>query len=197
MQPLTLDYLQLSLKIKLGSIAIFPTDTLPALGVIPKFSNKIWQIKKRPLTKPLILMSSSKEALFEFVLPSAIEDAYEMADKYWPGPLTMVLPASGKEVSLLNQSTNTIGIRVPGNNEALELLSETGPLATTSANISGEKPIMNAEEAFYNFPDVPLLGPLPWPKFSGIASSVIFWNGSKDWKFLRRGAVIPFSNKNK
>ena len=187
----TLDYRALSSKILLGSAAIFPTDTLPALGVAPEFSKKIWKLKKRPLNKPLILMSSSKEELFKFVLPIAIEDAYKMAEKYWPGALTMVLPALGSEVSLLNQSGKNIGMRIPANLAAIELLSQTGPLATTSANISGQKPVITPQEAFQTFPEIPLLGPLPWGETSGLASSVISWVGKGDWQFLRKGSVTP------
>ena len=174
-----------------GLPAIFPTDTLPALGIIPKFSQKLWDIKKRPLDKPLILMASTKDKLLEFILPIAVQDASDMAQKYWPGPLTMVLPAAGNDVSLLNKKSNTIGIRIPENQLAMELLSQTGPLATTSANLSGEEPVMTEEEAFEKFPELSLLGPMPWPKPSGIASTVIEWKGPGDWKILRRGAVIP------
>tara|TARA_Y100001968_G_scaffold321662_1_gene356455 strand:- start:2794 stop:3387 length:594 start_codon:yes stop_codon:yes gene_type:complete len=193
----SINYLKLSEKIKLGSPVIFPTDTLPALGILPEFSNKIWDIKERPLNKPLILMAANTEDLFQLVLSCAIDDAYQMSERYWPGPLTMVLPAVGKEVSLLNRNSNTIGIRVPANKAAIELLSQTGPLATTSANISGETPVLNEKQAFHSFPEIPLLGPLPWEKISGCASTVIFWNGPNNWKLLREGSLIPIGIRNK
>ena len=191
MQIPSLDYLDLTAQIQIGSPAIFPTDTLPALGVLPKFANKLWELKQRPLNKPLILMGFSKEQLFEFVLPSALDDAQGMAEKYWPGALTMVLPAIGSEVSFLNQNSESLGIRVPANTEAIKLLSKTGPLATTSANISGEEPLLTAQEAFANFPDIPLLGPLPWKKSSYKPSTVISWISSGKWKILRKGSLIP------
>ena len=64
----------LASKLKKGSLALFPTDTVPALCACPEFSEKIWNIKKRPLNKPLILMGGCLDDLFEFVQPSAIKD---------------------------------------------------------------------------------------------------------------------------
>ena len=72
---------------------------------------------------------------------------------------------------------------------ARELLSQTGPLATTSANISGKSPVKDAFEASIQFPEIPILGPVPWPKSSGIASTVVEWKEGK-WNLLRSGSVI-------
>ena len=77
----------LASKLQKGSLALFPTDTLPALCAYPKFSKKIWTIKKRPLNKPLILMGGCLDDLFEFVKPCAIEDGLKLAKNYWPGAL--------------------------------------------------------------------------------------------------------------
>ena len=65
----------LASKLKKGSLALFPTDTLPALCAYPKFSKKIWTIKKRPSNKPLILMGGCLDDLFEFVKPCALKMA--------------------------------------------------------------------------------------------------------------------------
>ena len=190
----TFNSLDLSIKLKRGLPAIFPTDTLPALAIVPEYAKKLWELKKRSLDKPLILMGSNTEELFELVLESAKEDAFNMATKYWPGALTMVLPAVGKEVSLLNlnQLDKTIGIRVPASQLAIELLTQIGPLATTSANLSGEAPVKTEKEAFEKFPEVALLGPIPWPKHSYLASTVIAWQSPGKWKLLRKGGVDPY-----
>ena len=57
---------ELALKLKKGSLALFPTDTLPAICSYPKYSKKIWTIKKRPSSKPLILMGACLDDMFEF-----------------------------------------------------------------------------------------------------------------------------------
>ncbi|WP_320665041.1 L-threonylcarbamoyladenylate synthase [Prochlorococcus sp. MIT 1223] len=182
---------ELSKRLDKGEIALFPTDTLPAIAVCPKYASKLWEIKKRPFNKPLILMSSKKEDLLKIICSSAKEDALKMSEAFWPGALTMVLPATGEEVPWLNQNSNTVGLRVPSNDQAIKLLDESGPLATSSANLSGEEPVLTAEEAAKTFPGVPLLGPTPWPNPSGLASSVIKWESPGRWRLLRRGAVMP------
>ena len=179
----------LASKLKKGSLALFPTDTLPALCSYPKYSKKIWTIKKRPLNKPLILMGGCLQDLFEFVKPCAIDDGLKMAEIYWPGALTIILPTRGNLFENLNFNSNSLGFRVPALRLARDLLMRTGPLATTSANISGKSPVKDALEASIQFPGIPILGPVPWPISSGMASTVIEWNEGK-WKILRAGSVV-------
>lgn len=181
---------ELADKVREGSLAIFPTDTLPALGASPKYAKKIWDIKKRPINKPLILMGGCLDDLFEFVQPSAVEDGIKMAKNYWPGPLTIILPTIGSFSNYMNQDSSMLGLRVPDSQLARELLLKTGPLATTSANISGEAPVKDAIEASIKFPNLPLLSPVPWPKPSGMASTIISWNNG-NWSLLRTGSVVP------
>ena len=178
----------LALKLKNGSLALFPTDTLPAISSYPKYSKKIWTIKKRPLSKPLILMGGCLDDLFEFVHPCAIEEGLKLAKIYWPGALTIVLPTIGNLSEQLNGHSNSVGFRVPALELARDLLMETGPLATTSANISGEAPVKDALEASIKFPGIPILTPVPWPKSSGLASTVVEWNEG-EWNLLRAGSV--------
>ena len=122
-----------------GLPIIFPTDTLPAIGCLPKFSNIIYKFKKRDRDKPLILMGSEHKQLIDYVHESAKEDYENMASKYWPGALTIVVPASEKQTSILTSNDLTLGLRIPNSYLAQSLLRETGPLLTSSANISGSK----------------------------------------------------------
>tara|TARA_Y100001968_G_scaffold314170_1_gene339219 strand:- start:630 stop:1214 length:585 start_codon:yes stop_codon:yes gene_type:complete len=179
---------ELASKLNNGSLALFPTDTLPALCACPKHAKKIWTVKKRSLTKPLILMGGCLDDLFEFVQPFAIQDGLKMAKKYWPGALTIILPTNSHFSRYLNHNSNTLGLRVPDLKVARDLLLKTGPLATTSANISGKIPVNDALEASIQFPGIPILGPLPWPKSSGMASTVVEWKDGK-WILLRAGSV--------
>ena len=188
-REMILDENTLSKIINQGSVALFPTDTLPALAVNPENALKLWKIKKRSFDKPLILMGSTMEELFSDVLPVAIDDAWLVAEKYWPGALTMVVPASGEVVNYLNPEESTLGLRIPNLKQVINLLALTGPLATTSANISGSDAAKNAQEAASIFPDIPLLGPDPWPIHSEVASTVIYWKGKRKWKVLRSGEI--------
>ena len=181
----------LAQRIRKGSACVIPTDTLPALAALPDNASKLWEIKQRTFEKPLILMGANFEDLVHDVVSSALDDAVLVAEKYWPGPLTMVLPASGKIVSALNKKDSTIGLRVPSCELILDLFKITGPLATTSANISGSKPSLDALETVKIFPQTPVLGPLPWPISSGVASTVIAWQSKGKWKLLRQGSINP------
>ncbi len=177
--------------LKSGSVIAFPTDTVPALAVSPEYAFNLWEIKKRPKNKPVILMGASIDELLSYVLEDASNDAYGLACSYWPGALTMVLPVNGNKFSGLNPFGESIAMRVPASNLALNFLRESGPLATTSANLSGFDPLINPEQISASFPELPLLGPAPWPKASGLASTLIKWQRSGCWQLVRRGAVIP------
>jgi len=173
-----------------GLPIIFPTDTLPAIGCLPKFSNIIYEFKKRDRNKPIILMGSENKQLIDYVHQSAKEDYKNIASKYWPGALTIVIPASEKHIVNLTSNDLSIGLRIPNSYMAQSLLKETGPLLTSSANISGFKGSITAEGIALDFPSVKILGPIPWVKSSGKASTIIFWKKSGNWKLIREGEVL-------
>jgi len=176
--------------LKSGLPIIFPTDTLPAIGCLPKFSNTIYKFKKRDRDKPLILMGSEYQQLINYVHESAKEDYENIASKYWPGALTMVIPASEKQTTILTSNDLTLGLRIPNSYMAQSLMRDTGPLLTSSANISGFKGSITAEGIALDFPSIKILGPIPWGKSSGKASTIIFWKKSGNWKLIREGEVI-------
>jgi len=176
--------------LKSGLPIIFPTDTLPAIGCLPKFSNIIYEFKKRDRDKPLILMGSEQKQLVDYVQESAKEDYENIASKYWPGALTMVIPASEKHTTILTSNDLTLGLRIPNSSIAQSLISETGPLLTSSANISGFKGSISVEGIAIDFPSVKILGPIPWRKSSGEASTIIFWEKTGDWRLIRQGEVL-------
>jgi len=173
-----------------GLPIIFPTDTLPAIGCLPKFSNVIYEFKKRDRNKPLILMGSEHKHLIDYVHESAKEDYENIATKYWPGALTIVVPASEKQTINLTSNDFTIGLRIPNSYIAQSLLRETGPLLTSSANISGFKGSITAEGIALDFPSVKILGPIPWGRSSGKASTIVSWKKSGDWRLIREGEVF-------
>ena len=176
--------------LKSGLPIIFQTDTLPAIGCLPKFAKIIYEFKKRDRNKPLILMGSEHKQLIDFVHESAREDYEDIASKYWPGALTIVIPASKKDNSILTSFDFTIGLRIPNSCIARNLIKETGPLLTSSANISGFKGSITAEGIALDFPSINILGPVPWEKGSGKASTIISWDKSRDWKLIRQGEVL-------
>ena len=176
--------------LKSGLPIIFPTDTLPAIGCLPEFSNIIYEFKKRDRNKPLILMGSEHQQLTDYVHESAKDDYENIASKYWPGALTMVIPASEKQAKILTSRDLTLGLRIPNSYMAQSLLRETGPLLTSSANISGFTGSITIEGIALDFPSLEILGPIPWEKSSGKASTIIVWKEGGDWGLIREGEVI-------
>ena len=186
-----LDRHGIEVHLRAGGAALLPTDTLPALASMPEQAAQIWRLKKRPQDKPLILMGADVDALLCHVAPAARADASALAQLHWPGALTLVLPAFGPCAETLNPGVATLGLRIPACKPMLDLLRCSGPLATTSANLSGEPASRTETEAAGAFPDLPLLAPIPWPAPSYQASTVIVWRGLQSWHCLRRGAVMP------
>ena len=177
-------------KLNIGLPVIFHTDTLPAIGCLPKFSEIIYQTKKREKNKPLILMGAETDQLKEFVHRSALDDYKTISSKYWPGALTMIIPISDKNKFSFNSINFTLGIRIPNSLMAKSLLNETGPLLTSSANISGIEASITAAEVSKSLPNVDILGPVPWEKCSGKASTIISWVTHGKWKLVRKGQVL-------
>ena len=176
--------------LKSGLPIIFPTDTLPAIACLPKFSNIIYKFKKRDKNKPLILMGSEQKQLIDYVHESAKKDFEKIASNYWPGALTMVIPSSEKQTLILTSKDFTLGLRIPNSHIAQSLMKKTGPLLTSSANISGFMGSMTAEGIALDFPSLKILGPIPWEKSSCKASTIISWMKSGDWRMIREGEVL-------
>lgn len=177
-----------------GFLVSFPTDTVPALATVPEKAGLIFAAKQRSQDKPLILMAASAEDLWPYVKGS--EDEYkvwqELVDKYWPGGLTLVLPASDRLPKVMNPiDPTTIGIRVPNSAIAQTILAQTGPLATTSANFSGQPPLQTMAEIENQFPTVRTLATTEYEgemSGMGVPSTVAKWTGI-NWQILRQGAI--------
>jgi len=176
-------------------VVSFPTDTVPALAVQPQQAELIFQLKQRSADKPLILMGATPESLWPFV-QGTVEELQvwsQMARQYWPGALTLVLPASEKVPRAMNPSDpTTIGLRIPNAEMSRAILQRTGPLATTSANLSGQPPLLTMAEIEVQFPQVFTLDPgelKVLPEVSRVPSTVIKWNRDGSWNILRQGAI--------
>ncbi|MGB3636050.1 MAG: L-threonylcarbamoyladenylate synthase [Rivularia sp. (in: cyanobacteria)] len=179
---------------KSGKVVSFPTDTVPALAALPENAELIFTVKQRNMNKPLILMAADSEQIWDFVTGS--KEEYEIwqrvAEKYWGGALTLVLPASGKVASCMNPNDpTTIGVRVPQSHIARSILAQTGPLATTSANLSGKPPLQTIAEIEAEFPNILTLATTAYDSKTpaiGTPSTVVKWDGKK-WQILRQGAI--------
>jgi len=161
-----------------GGVIAFPTDTVYGLGANADDElalRRIYQIKGRPVGMPLILMVAAESQLEGLVHVDSRAEAYMR--KWWPGPLTLILHAPGG---------STLGVRIPKHKVALELLRHSGPLMTTSANLHGEDPAMDAAEAEKLAGVMAVLDGGAAP--GGIASSVLDLTGPEP-HVLREGAI--------
>jgi len=139
LKPTRAGLLRAAQLVRSGAVVAFPTDTVYGLGASADDEvarKRIYQIKGRPVGMPLILMVAAESQLEGYVHVDS--RAESMMRRWWPGPLTPILHAKGG---------GTLGVRIPKHKVALGLLRHAGPLMTTSANIHGRDPAMNADEA--------------------------------------------------
>lgn len=126
--------------LKRGGLVAFPTETVYGLGgdaLNPEASAKIYAAKGRPSDNPLIVHIADMEAL-AVLTESVPEKAYRLADHFWPGPLTMIMPKSEKVPYQTTGGLATVAIRMPSHPAAFELIRSSGLyLAAPSANTSG------------------------------------------------------------
>src|SRR3979411_2349883 len=123
-----------------GQVIAFPTDTvygLAALASDPRAVRRVYELKGRPLRQPLVLMVGQPETAEAWA--QLDERARRYMEQWWPGPLTLVVPARpGLRPPLVTGRPRSIGIRIPDHPPAIALLRAVGEaLATTSANLTG------------------------------------------------------------
>ena len=123
-----------------GGLVAFPTDTLYALGADlfkPEAVTRVLEVKKRSQDKPIPVFIGKMEDVNEVArdLPGA---AWQLAERFWPGPLTLVLLAAANIPEAVTAGTGTVGIRIPKSHLTLEILAALDhPITGTSANRSG------------------------------------------------------------
>ena len=174
-----------------GGIAAIPTETVYGLAASAYSDSailKVFEAKGRPQDNPLIVHISDMDMISDVVsyLP---ESAKKCAERFWPGPLTMVLPKSPKIAKSVSAGLSTVAVRMPSNKIARDIISKSGlPLAAPSANISGAPSPTTANHVISDLDgkiDAIVLGE---DCEVGVESTVIALFGDKP-KLLRPGAV--------
>lgn len=124
-----------------GKAAAFPTETVYGIGACISNENavlNIYQIKGRPSEKPLSILIASA-ADMEKIAEDIPAEAFTLADKFWPGPLTIILKKRKDISDSITAGKETVGLRVPAHPIALEIVRRVGPLACPSANTSDSR----------------------------------------------------------
>ncbi len=132
-----------------GGLVAFPTDTVYGVGALAFDApavESIYIAKDRPVEKAIPILIGGPEDLDKVTsdIPSI---AAKLAARFWPGPLTLVVPKHPKLPEVVSAGP-TVGVRVPDHPVARALLTAAGPMAVTSANISGQASPKTAEEVF-------------------------------------------------
>jgi L-threonylcarbamoyladenylate synthase len=172
-----------------GGVVVYPTETYYGLGCIPTdpgAAQRICELKKRA-DKPLPLICSDLEAVKKIVEFNMA--AERLSARFWPGPLTLVLPARVKYSMWVNHGASTLGVRVSPHPVAQKLAKEAGGvIVSTSANISGDEAADSAQKAkviFGNKVDIIIDG---GTSQGGESSTVLDLTGEEIW-LLRKGPI--------
>ena len=132
-----------------GGIVAFPTDTVYGLGALA-FNNSaiesIYIAKGRPIEKAIPILIADVDDL-EMVASDVPPMARTFASRFWPGPLTCIVPKK-QTLPAAVSATSTVAVRIPDHHDARALLRIAGPMAVTSANISGQPSPSTAQEVY-------------------------------------------------
>jgi len=132
-----------------GGVVAFPTDTVYGLGAHgfkTAAIQQLYQIKEREHHKAIALLIARQQDLAE-VAHDVPDIAWRLAERFWPGPVTLVVPKASSIVDVLTAGQLSVGVRMPAHQVALGLITAlAAPLATTSANLSGHPEAVTAED---------------------------------------------------
>lgn len=132
-----------------GKVGVVPSDTIYGISCLAKSKEgveRIYSIKGREHAKPFIVLISSVEDLKGFGCElSAYQQ--EVCTKYWPGKVTIILGCTNPKFTYLHRGVESLGFRLPHKESLIKLLQKTGPIVSTSANISGKPNVKEISEA--------------------------------------------------
>ncbi len=175
--------------LKRGGLVAFPTDTVYGVGTLAFDGNAVESIyvaKDRPMEKAIPILIGHALDL-EKVGSNIPETARKLAARFWPGPLTILVPKRADLPESVS-ATSTVGVRVPDHALARALLRAAGPMAVTSANISGAQSPVTAQEVYEQLGSrIPLI--IDGGKTPGGVPSTLVDCTSSDLKILREGPI--------
>jgi L-threonylcarbamoyladenylate synthase len=185
-----LDALTKALEIlRSGGLVAFPTDTVYGLGALvsePRSIENLYEVKGRDAAKAIPVLISDPSELPQ-IAAEVSPTVQRLAERFWPGPLTLVVPRR-RDLAEILSPLPTVGVRMPDHPAALALIRHTGPLAVTSANLSGLPSASTAQEVLSQLDGlIPLIldgGRTP----GGVASTVVDCT-SENLEILRPGPV--------
>ena len=184
-----LDHEQAVAALMNGEVVVVPTDTV--YGVAARVADaaaveRLFAVKSRPHHVALPVMVSSMEQVAHLGVRWT-EDAQRLADRFWPGALTIVVDAPAQLAQRVG-AHSSVGLRSPGHDELASIIAQCGPLAVTSANEHGRPPCVSAQAALDTPWASPVAGVLDAGVCDGVVSSVVQLR-PEGWILRRQGAV--------
>jgi L-threonylcarbamoyladenylate synthase len=171
-------------RLRAGAVIAFPTDTLYGVGARAADAAavaRLYQVKRRPAGQPMVWLVTDRAQVEQFAVVSPA--ATQLMDRYWPGPLTLVLPAPSPT------DGSTIAVRAPDHDVARALLAALGePIASSSANPAGQRPPVDADEVIAALDDELDLVLDAGPCRIGQPSTILDLTGATP-RILRQGAI--------
>ena len=177
-----------AITVKKGDLVVFPTDTVYGVGCDPrnpKSIESIYRIKKRNESKNLPVLGYSKEEISKIAIFDKISN--KIGDKFWPGPVTLVLKLKDEKIKRVMNLDDKIAVRVPNNPCTLSLLKECKLIVGTSANYSGNPPYSDPKKVLESFSgfDVFLDGGIIPNSIESTVVEIV----EGDLKILRQGKI--------
>ena len=180
-------------KLNEKGVVIFPTDTVYGIGALPYKEpvRRIYEIKKRDFSKKIIALVDNHDRIRTLIdeKQENIEKITKILEKYWPGELTVIFKANKDFVKHFDKEMETIGIRIPKNETALEIIRNVGgTVLTTSAKIAGEKGAVKIEDINKEILQKVDAVVKDEKKMTGVASTIVKYENG-DFSLLREGNV--------
>ena len=180
-------------QIKSGQVLGMPTDTFYGLAADPfnlRAVERVYEIKSRSRHKPLSLLIESEDQAEMLARDPLPDNFYILARKFWPGPLTIIVPAASRLPLKVTANTGNIAIRIPEAKIPLQVIRAAGvPITATSANLSGQSECTTASAVREQLQErIPIIvdgGPSP----RAVSSSIVDLSEDGSWRLLREGAI--------
>jgi len=174
--------------IQKGGVVAFPTDTVYGIGCDPRNRgavNRIYTVKGREKTKHLPVLAYSKKDIEDIAFFDEISE--KIADKFWPGPITLILKVKDKKIEETLDLKGKVAVRVPNHPCILALLEKCRLLVGTSANFSGQSSFNNSSELAEKFSGYDLL--LDGGQIANSCESTIVEVIGNELKIVREGKI--------
>lgn len=177
--------------VRAGQCIVLPTDTVYGIGADAFDAAAVQGLldakeRGRDMPPPVLIAEPSMLRAIAEEVPAA---AAALAKAFWPGALTLILKAQSRSGMSLGETKGTVAVRVPDHDDARALLRRTGPLAVSSANVSGQPAALTCDEAVAQLGDRVAVYLDGGAAAGGVASTIVDFASAPEGRVLRLGAI--------